>query len=711
ASYTQYYYTDEYPISTRGVTTINNPSSSKFGYIYALSTATNTPPRVYPLGVTRHASFGVAWGDSGRGNALVLSTGLAVGTTNRRYAPVADSTGYVYFIGLDERRIFRFHVDTMNVALFDSSAYGMRIQGLNVRGVGANRTLYVTGDSSIFKIVIGNQNFNTVPPTTIARVTPGKRMVFWDAVPGQDNSLYAIWRADSAMGSFPGPSRGVMKFNLSTGSLPKTFADTVWTNRIPDGDPVTLALNDGATAAITDDILYMNTDLGVPNTFPSNIYEYTSLGSAAPTRAVAWVDPDNNCSSTRSGVALDALGNLVYFENSNEQVVLVSPPSGPNSYTYTSYDQVTVSAAGIAPILYTIGEARIDLNGDRKPDRLNDTVKVIGIINSVNIQTTNFGYFVQDSTGGMEIFKSGLVGAPTLRPGYRVQVIGQIQYFRGTTEIVPGSLATDITILDTGNVLTPIPLTITQFVANPELYESRLIQFSVANPYSFTAAQWPAAGASANLTIWNGQDTTILRIDSDTEIDGSPYPTWPVRLNGVGTQFTTVATSDTDGYQITPMFISDFVAINAPPNSNFRLLSPTNGSSIVIDTTASYTFRWRKAVDFNNDALIYQFKPVAFAGVLSNSAGADTTITRTGAQLLTYLGNSESSNFKWTALAKDTPNPVVSSQDTFSVNLFRTSTPPAAGWNAQTSGLTTYLYSVKAVGPGVAWAAGAAGKV
>ena len=76
----------------------------------------------------------------------------------------------------------------------------------------------------------------------------------------------------------------------------------------------------------------------------------------------------------------------------------MSPPGGPNSYTYTGFDPVTVSVAGVTPPLLTIGEARIDMDGDRQPDRLGDTVKVIGVVNSVNIQTTNFGYFIQDAT-------------------------------------------------------------------------------------------------------------------------------------------------------------------------------------------------------------------------------------------------------------------------------------------------------------------------
>jgi photosystem II stability/assembly factor-like uncharacterized protein len=525
--------------------------------------------------------------------------------------------------------------------------------------------------------------------------------------------LYVNFRADSSIGTLGARPRGLLKFNLATGTLPKTLADTVWTSLIPDGDPVTLALDDGPTAAGSDDILYMNTDVGVTpnNTFPSGIYAYTNLAAAAPTRSLVWLDDDNNCSSFRSSLITDVVGNVGYFENTTETVVLISPPSAANSYTYAPSATIGVVTPGIAPLLVTIAQARFDGNGDRQPDRLGDTVKVIGIINSTNVQTTNLGYFMQDGAAGIHLFQFGLLNAPTLRPGYRVQVIGAIAYFRGTTEISPANLATDITVLDTGNTLTPIPLTIGQYNANPESYESRLIQFNVAHPAGFTSAQWPAAGASTTLNIWNGQDTTILRLDSDTQVPGSPYPTWPVRLSGIGTQFTSATTTHADGYQITPFFISDFVPINAPPSSNFRLLTPVNGSSIVIDSTASYDFTWRKALDFNNDPLIYQFKPVAFAGLTSNNSGADTVRTVTGAQLLTYLGPGEQSVFRWTVLTKDTPNPLVSSRDTFAVTLYRSFTPPAAGWNAQTSGSTATLRSVKTLSTTTGWISGTLGTV
>ncbi len=320
--------------------------------------------------------------------------------------------------------------------------------------------------------------------------------------------------------------------------------------------------------------------------------------------------------------------------------------------------------------LISVSEARADTNGDFQPDRVGDTVAVEAIINSTNVQTTNFGYFMQDDNAGIELFQFGLVGAPALEVGDRVVVRGAIAYFRGTTEISPADLATDIMVIDKGRTITPIPLTIDQYRANSEMYESRSIELAVANPAGFNSSNWPAAGSSANLNIWGGgKDSTVLRLDSDTEVPGSPYPTFPVKLKGIGTQFTSSSSVHDNGYQITPFFVSDFTPIDAPPARYFPLLSPANNATWSVGSAGSYDFSWRKAVDFNGDNVIYQFLPIGFSASASNNSGADTIKTVTGSTLLGYLGSADSLNLKWTVLAKDPGNAPVANLDTFTVTI------------------------------------------
>jgi hypothetical protein len=87
-----------------------------------------------------------------------------------------------------------------------------------------------------------------------------------------------------------------------------------------------------------------------------------------------------------------------------------------------------------------------------------------------------------------------------------------------------------------------------------ETTESELIQligFTLAD-----ATQWPAAGSSANVDITNGTDTMTMRIDSDTDIDGSNAPSGAFDVTGIGSQYDFSSPYD-EGYQIFPRQLTD----------------------------------------------------------------------------------------------------------------------------------------------------------
>jgi flagellar hook assembly protein FlgD len=664
SSYTEYYI--QYPaIFTRGVGSVNNPDLKQFGFIYAVSGGG------YVSGLARHASFGDGWGDTPGAPALT-TTGEALGGGNRRYATTIDDEGYAYVIDRNEADVLRFHIDTLAVALYDTSNYGTTIQGLHLRGTGASKYIIIAGYDGVFGIPAGTQDFNTQPLDSLVTVGPDTNtgLVFWDAEWGEDNSLYVAFRADSAIGSLPVGARGVLKFDLNTGTTPKTMADAVWTTLMADGDPVTLSIWDGSLSDASDDILYMSHDVGGARTERSGIYAFTDLDQATPTRQLAYLDPEDNTTSFRGSVVVDAVGNVIYFENSNEHITLLSPPTGPNSYTTNGVDELTIATAGVAAPLLTIAEARVDLDSNNQPDLLGDTVRVIGVVNSVNIQTSNFGYFMQDDEAGIQIFAFGQTGAPALVPGDQVMVLGEIDYFRGTTEITPFDLATDITLLDTANVIVPIDLTIGEYEADAETYESRRIRLAVVHPLDFTSADWPASG-SANLNVWNGYptETTIMRIDSDTEIPGTPYPNFPVMLTGVGSQYTSSSSVHDDGYQITPMFAADFVPVDVPPLSNFALLTPSDGTTHVLNGVAdTLVMSWNSTIDLNGDAIQYAWSG---EGMTPISAGADTVLVFSVSDLLGMMGTADTLDVSWTVLALASPPTPVASVDTFALTLIK----------------------------------------
>lgn len=208
---------------------------------------------------------------------------------------------------------------------------------------------------------------------------------------------------------------------------------------------------------------------------------------------------------------------------------------------------------------YTIGQVTTD-DANGVADSLNVVCKLTGTVVGINYATTGLSFTIVDATGGINVFKSANVTpAYTVTEGDQIRVIGQITQFRGLTEIVPDS----IVFISAGNPL-PTPTVVTTI---QEVNESRLVR---ANGfYLVNAAQWPAAGADANVQITNGTDTILMRIDKETNIDGTPAPTGNFDVIGIGSQFD--ATSPyTSGYQLFPRYLTDIIVAGSANALSFN---------------------------------------------------------------------------------------------------------------------------------------------
>jgi len=209
-------------------------------------------------------------------------------------------------------------------------------------------------------------------------------------------------------------------------------------------------------------------------------------------------------------------------------------------------------------------------------------------------------------------------------------------------------------------------VTIDQYLAAGETYESQLIQFKSVGKKPGSAA-WPNPGSSANMTIWDGYNTGTLRVTNYSQVDDSAEVKWPVDVTGIAVQFDGTAPYDA-GYQIIPRVYSDFVqGVAVLPNAHFALATPANGSNFVInDSTQRLTFSWNKAVDLNGDTLVYQWVPTGFT---AKSAGNDTSYTLTANDLYyNYLGSNDTLELKWRVAAKDAGTAVFG-VDTFMVRV------------------------------------------
>ena len=222
------------------------------------------------------------------------------------------------------------------------------------------------------------------------------------------------------------------------------------------------------------------------------------------------------------------------------------PPNGLISSANRTLVQTWITELSSANYI-TIASARTQT--------IDDIVTVRGIITTPNYQASTgenaraqFG--LQDGTAGILIFH---YGAPyvAFEVGDSVEITGALEEYPspdGALEIVPSG-ASDITVLSQNN---PLPVfqvvTVADYVANGEDYESELIQINNA---SITEGTWPTSG-STNLTISDdgGTSTVTMRIDSDMDIIGNDEPAAPFDVKGLAGQYT--------AYQILPRYYTDF---------------------------------------------------------------------------------------------------------------------------------------------------------
>ena len=213
---------------------------------------------------------------------------------------------------------------------------------------------------------------------------------------------------------------------------------------------------------------------------------------------------------------------------------------------HTSNCQVTTPGPTFSNIVSISSFSSVDASG--VADSLTATKWIKAIVTSIDFDgNSGYSFYVADATDGMNIYYYNDVSAyttPTM--GDSVIIRGDVAQYNGLTELVPDS----IYLVNQGNMIaTPTIVT-----ALNEVTESELVTFIGYELVS--AAQWPGAGSSANVDFTNGTDTLKMRIDSDTDIDGSAAPAGMFDLTGIGSQFDSSSPYD-GGYQLFPRMLTD----------------------------------------------------------------------------------------------------------------------------------------------------------
>jgi hypothetical protein len=201
------------------------------------------------------------------------------------------------------------------------------------------------------------------------------------------------------------------------------------------------------------------------------------------------------------------------------------------------------------------------------------TVTVTGIVTTPDsiFSDANNEVQVQDSTGGITVFRTGGLSTYHYNLGDSVTVTGQITQFNGLTEITNASI---VTLHSTGNYGLIVPKIKTcrqvrdstiNFDTLREDDESRLITI---NNVTINGGTWPAvcAGTNTTVTITDASGVTInLFVDKDGPVCGSSTPSGAFNVTGILSQFDS-SIPYTVGYEIRPRFASDIVPLTPGPN-------------------------------------------------------------------------------------------------------------------------------------------------
>ncbi|WP_052184283.1 T9SS type A sorting domain-containing protein [Psychroserpens sp. Hel_I_66] len=177
--------------------------------------------------------------------------------------------------------------------------------------------------------------------------------------------------------------------------------------------------------------------------------------------------------------------------------------------------------------------------------------------------------YIQDATAGILIDDN----AGTLTPSFNIGdgitgLQGQLGEFNGVLQFVP--VADVAGASSTGTTITPEAVTVSQFLAAGESYESELIQIT-----GVTFADTGVFTDNTSYDISAGADTTVARVTfGDENLVGANIPTGTSSVIGLGAEFNGT-------YQVLPRYVSDVagatLSINEVSTNSFSVYpNPTS---------------------------------------------------------------------------------------------------------------------------------------
>jgi predicted extracellular nuclease len=188
--------------------------------------------------------------------------------------------------------------------------------------------------------------------------------------------------------------------------------------------------------------------------------------------------------------------------------------------------------------------------------------------------STGTKFYMEDESGGIQVYVPGGAGAVNVGIGDIVKVTGEIEPYRDSLELVPSDFRVDIEILEAGAV-EPEPSPIT--IADNERNDAVL---GMLNVVEGTAAVIEEFTYDYQIELIDDQgNTTLVLIEKDTGVTAEPLDV------GQQYRFTGISEFYSGSRQIKPRLQSDLVQIFPP----VLLLEMRAGNSVLPGGILTYT--------------------------------------------------------------------------------------------------------------------------
>lgn len=206
------------------------------------------------------------------------------------------------------------------------------------------------------------------------------------------------------------------------------------------------------------------------------------------------------------------------------------------------------------------------------------SVQVAGRV-TVSNQFGGNTLYIQDATGGIQLFNSATAFGNQVQLGDSVQVAGALATFQGGTEIIISSFSVVSGVPN--SIPTPKIISLNQLPA----YEGQLVQVLGATIGGsgdvFTSTTYPLTAGDQNGTLF---------IRAQTQLNGSSRPTAPTNIVGISEHFTSGNTNITE---LIPRILPD-----VPGSNTVAVVDQTCGGTFSVSLTPDQTF---DLVTFNTE--------------------------------------------------------------------------------------------------------------